>query len=128
MLIEEAARTKKAEEPIILDVRKIATICDYFFICSGSSIKKTQAIADGIIESLKKKKVLPWHTEGYREGKWVVLDYNTVIAHIFYTETRTFYNLERLWGDAPILKPHRSKKSRKCGSPQSSVINLSPRI
>ena len=82
-------------------MRGISDICDYFLICDGSSTRRVSAIADGISEELVKHDIAPFHVEGKREALWVLLDYRDVIAHIFYGTTRGFYNLERLWGDAP---------------------------
>jgi ribosome-associated protein len=106
-----------------MDMRKASNLCDYFFICGANSTRQAKAIADGIIEALKEKGIRPWHTEGYAEGRWIILDYNSVVAHIFYGELRSFYRLERLWGDAPrvvFAKPKRprcKKTSSKKKSP-----------
>lgn len=94
---------KKAEDIIILDVRKLTSITDFFVICSGNSDKQVKAITDVIIEELEKSNVKPWHKEGYQYLQWVLLDYVDVVAHIFQKETRDYYSLERLWGDAKII-------------------------
>jgi len=91
-------------------MRKTSDICDYFFICSATSSKHAQAVADGIIEALDKKKVKVWHKEGYQEGRWILLDVNAVIAHIFAQDAREFYRLERLWGGAVQVKAVRQAK------------------
>ncbi|MDD5448987.1 MAG: ribosome silencing factor [Candidatus Omnitrophica bacterium] len=114
LLIKQSADDKKAQEIIALDLRKASNLCDYFFICSAGSTRQAKAIADGIIESLKKKKVRPWHIEGYNEGRWVLLDYNTVVVHILHNEARSFYKLERLWGDAPHVTFPKTKKQTRC--------------
>jgi len=95
-------------------MRKASNLCDYFFICSANSTRQAKAIADGIIEALKEKNIRPLHSEGYDEGRWVLLDYNSVIAHIFCNETRSFYKLERLWGDAPRIDFSKPKKRKRC--------------
>lgn len=100
LLIGNSCLEKKAEEVVILDMQEVATFCDYFVIASASSFKKTRAIADYVEESLNRKRLRPDHTEGREEGSWIVLDYGSVVAHIFYAETKRFYDLERLWGDA----------------------------
>ena len=88
---------------MIVDMRKQRSICEYFVIASGRSTTQVKAISDNIVENLKncKNRVLPWHVEGDKEALWVLLDYGDVVVHIFYDETRKYYNLERLWGDAP---------------------------
>ncbi len=105
-----------------------SNLCDYFFICSATSTRQSKAIADGITESLKAKGTRPWHVEGYKEGQWILLDYNSVVVHIFHDDARSFYRLERLWGDAPLVdfsKPKKrptscKKRSSKKKSPASS--------
>ena len=94
---------KKAEDIIILDVRKLTSITDFFVICSGNSDKQVKAIADVILEGLEKLDFKPWHKEGYQYLQWVLLDYVDVVVHIFQKETRDYYSLERLWGDAKII-------------------------
>jgi len=93
-------------------MRRASDLCDYFFICSANTTKHSKAIADGIVEELKKKRVRPWHTEGLKEGSWIILDYNSVVAHIFFKDTRAFYKLERLWGDVPRVDFSMPKKKR----------------
>lgn len=95
------ALDKKAENVVIMDLRKISGFCDYFVIASAESTRKAGAIADGIIEGLHKKQVKLAHIEGQKEGIWVLLDFVDVVVHIFYKDARSFYDLERLWQDAP---------------------------
>ena len=102
LLAAKAAQSKKAERIIILKVGKISLITDYFLICSGDSDTQVKAIADAVAEKLKKEGVRLGHLEGYNEGRWVLLDFGDIVAHIFYEETRKFYDLERLWKDAEI--------------------------
>ncbi len=85
-------------------MRKVATFTDCFLICSADSAVQAQAIARAIQERLEKSRLSVWHLEGYKEGEWILLDYGDVIMHIFLEETRRFYNLEGLWGDAKVLK------------------------
>lgn len=94
----------KGIDPVILDVTKISDITRYYVIVSGSSNRHAHAIADHIEDELRKKKEKPWHVERDSDSTWVVLDYCDVIVHVFYAETRAYYNLERLWGDAPRLR------------------------
>ena len=104
LVIGKLALEKKAAEVVILDVRKVSAFCDYFVIAGAGSFKKNKAIADYIEESLDKKRVMPHHVEGKEDCQWILLDYGDVVAHLFYEETRRFYDLERLWGDAERLE------------------------
>lgn len=99
-------------------MRKMSSVCDYFVIASGASTTQVRAIADHIREKLRKKLEKLWHVEGQREASWLLLDYGDVVAHIFLDNTRRFYDLERLWGDAPQSrfeekKEERGKKKKK---------------
>ncbi len=99
-----AALEKKAKNIVILNVRKVSSISDYFIICSGSSDRQVQAISAAIEESLKKENRLPMGIEGDRIGKWVLLDYGDVVIHIFYEPIRELYDLDRLWSDVPRME------------------------
>ncbi len=96
-----AALCKKALNLVILEVKEISSFTDYFIVCSGKSSRQVKGIADFIKESLKKEGIYPLGTEGFPEGKWILLDYGDVIIHIFYEPVRDFYDLEGLWDDAP---------------------------
>ncbi|MBA3269641.1 MAG: ribosome silencing factor [Acidobacteria bacterium] len=96
----EAARGKKATEALVLDLRKTAAFTDFFLICTGSNPRQVHAIADGIEEALKAKKVRPTHVEGYQRAEWILLDYFDFVVHVFSTNARQFYGLDRLWGEA----------------------------
>lgn len=104
ILIARAAEDKKAEDAIVLDMRKVSTFCDYFVIASGGSDRKVKAIADGIEEALNKSGFSVHHKEGYEGASWILLDCDNVVAHIFYEQAREFYLLERLWSDAARVK------------------------
>ena len=93
-------------------MRAFPTVCDYFVIASGSSMTQVGAIADSIEEKLKSQKERLWHKEGAREALWILLDYGDVVAHVFYDETRRFYDLERLWSDAPHQRFKEVRKRR----------------
>jgi len=95
-----AAEDKKALDIVLLDLRKAAGFADYFLICSGGNARQIRAIADGIMEALAEDGARPAHVEGYERSEWVLLDYFDFIVHIFARETRLFYGLERLWGNA----------------------------
>lgn len=100
-MLSQAALDKKAEDLVILDVRGISTFTDYFVIMSGRSTRHVQGLADAIGQQMSKKRVVQGKVEGITEGHWVLLDYNDVVVHIFYHESRDFYDLEGLWHDAP---------------------------
>jgi ribosome-associated protein len=100
LLIAEAAYEKKAEDAVVMDVRGVSDITDFFIICSGNSTRMVKTIADNVIEKLEASGNKVEHIEGKREGLWILLDYGVVVAHIFYKSIREFYNLERLWADA----------------------------
>jgi len=102
--IAQAACDTKAENLTVLDLKKISGFTDYFVIATGTSDRQVQAICDNIHKSLKKMTVYPLVIEGYQEGHWILMDYGSVIVHIFYEETRNFYSLEKLWADAPRIK------------------------
>jgi ribosome-associated protein len=96
----KAAEDKKANELIVLDLRKAAGFTDYFVICSGTNPRQIRAIADSVIEALGAEGEKPAHIEGYERSEWILLDYFDFIVHVFAPETRMFYGLERLWGNA----------------------------
>ena len=97
----QAAQDKKALDLTLLDVREIASFTDSFIICSGTSSPQNQAISDEIHVRLKEQGRAPNHIEGYRQAEWILMDYSDFIVHIFSPKNRAFYNLERLWRDAP---------------------------
>ena len=92
---------KKGSDPVILDLRELFFITDYFIILSGNSDRHVRSIADFIEEVLYKKGFLPLSIEGFSEGKWILMDYDDIIIHIFQKEVREFYDLEGLWIDVP---------------------------
>ncbi len=97
----ELALERKAHDVVILDLRGISTATDYFVIAGGSSDVQVKAIAEHVVDELKKDSVRPEHSEGLRGGRWVLLDYVDFVVHVFHPEARAFYQLENLWGDAP---------------------------
>lgn len=101
--IAQLILNKKGYDIKILDIRKISTISDFFVICSAEVDKQVKAIADEVEEKLTKKGIKCFSKEGYETLNWVILDYFDVIVHIFRNETRNYYNLEKLWGDAPLI-------------------------
>lgn len=104
-LVSEIARyaaDKKAIDVVELDLRGVLGYTDYFLICSGNTGRQAKAIHDGILEGLKHEHdKLPRRVEGSAQGGWILMDYLDVVVHIFTPETREFYRLEQLWGEAP---------------------------
>ena len=110
MLCRDLAENRKAEDTVILDVRKISSITDYFVICTGTSEPHLRAIVDEITEELEREHQLsPRGTDGTINTSWVVLDFFDVIIHIMRKDVRELYNLEDLWGDAPKVKTRKKK-------------------
>jgi ribosome-associated protein len=101
--IIDICESKKAEDMVILDMRKCVSFTEYFVIASAESAIQARAVITAIEEKLKKKHIV-YHTEGYEEGNWILLDMGHIIVHLFLKELREFYNLELLWLDAPRVK------------------------
>ncbi len=102
-LAREAARltlTKRAEDVVILDLRELDGVCDYFVLATGQSEVQTRAIADAVDEGMRARGIRPWHTEGYEARRWILLDYVDFVVHVFHTRAREYYLLDKLWGDA----------------------------
>jgi len=99
--IASLALDKKGENVIILDVRGKTSYADYFVIASGDSERQVTAMAEHVETELRKEGLRPLGTEGTERGQWVLLDYGAVVAHLFFDEVRTFYDLEGLWTDVP---------------------------
>ena len=95
-----AASDKQASDVVVLDLRKAAGFTDFFVICSGTNSRQIRAIADGVAEALAAQGVKPSHIEGYGRSEWILLDYFDFVVHIFAPQSRVFYGLERLWGNA----------------------------
>ncbi len=120
LLCLKAALEKKALDPVILELKGVSSFTDYFFLCSGKSDRQVQAIAQGIEEALRKRGIHPLGREGTVEGKWILMDFEDVVVHIFLEPVRKFYDLEGLWMDAPRIdlkegvefdeRPYRAKK------------------
>ena len=103
-LCGNAALKKKAFDLLVLDIRESSSFADYFIMCSGNSNRQVQAIASAIELDLKKEGIYPLGIEGFNEGTWILLDYDEVIIHVFFQPVREFYQLERLWSDAPRIE------------------------
>ena len=105
-LCSHVALENKAEDLVILDVHELTSFTDYFIIMSGRSTSHVQGLADSIEKEMRAKRISSKFSEGLQEGHWVLLDYNDVVVHIFYKETRSFYDLDGLWHDAPKIEPN----------------------
>jgi ribosome-associated protein len=101
--IAEAAIDLGAEEIVALDVRKLTSFADTFLILTASSNRRARAIADSIGEAMVKRDENPRGVEGHDEGRWILIDLDDVIVHIFLDDVRREYDLERLWSDAPVI-------------------------
>jgi ribosome-associated protein len=115
-LMAEAADEKKAYDILILDLRGLTYLADYFVICSGSNTTQVGAIADQIMQVLAMQGVRTSHVEGQAGSTWVLMDYGDVVVHIFDEQARIYYSLEKLWNDAPRVA-HRVDRRRLQGAP-----------
>ena len=114
--IAQLALTKKASDVVVMDLRTLTDMTDFFVICSGDADVQVKAIADAIIDGTSSLGVNAWHREGLSQRQWVLLDYVDIVVHIFVKESREFYNLEKIWGDAKtelvVDKPPRKAAPR----------------
>lgn len=95
---------KLAEDIVLLDIRELSVVADYFVICSGNSERQLKAIVDGLLrETRTQHQMKPWYVEGEADTGWVLLDFGDVIVHAFSPQLRHYYNLEELWSEAPVL-------------------------
>ena len=99
-----AALDKKASDVVVLDLRGTPAFTDFFILCSGHNQRQVKAIADAVEDTLRAARVRPAHVEGYERAEWVLMDFFTFIVHVFTPQTRSFYSLERLWGDAERIE------------------------
>lgn len=99
----DAALSKKAHDVTVMDMRAVSGVADYFVVCTGDSDLQIRAIADAVQEQIREAcSERPWHVEGREHLQWVLMDYVDLVVHVFTAEKRAFYDLERLWGDAPV--------------------------
>ena len=106
-IAEQAALSmlaKNAVDVMIIDLRGLSSITDYFVIGTAGSEPQTKAVVEQVTADLKERETAPWHSEGKQSWRWVLLDYVDVVVHVFRDEVRAFYGLERLWGDAPRVE------------------------
>ncbi len=124
--IAQLALTKKASDVLIMHMKSISDVTDYFVVCSGDSDTQVKAIADAIDTGMYLKGTRVWKSEGYQNLQWILLDYVDVVVHIFQKQVRGYYNLERLWGDARIQhvidEPPATKASSAKSAPRKSGI------
>lgn len=102
-LAREAARltlTRRAEDVVILDLRALEGVCDYFVLATGHSEIQVRAIADAVEAGLRERGIRPWHSEGFEARRWILLDYVDFVVHVFHAKAREYYLLDKLWGDA----------------------------
>jgi ribosome-associated protein len=99
--IAELTLTRKAADVLLMDLRGLTSMADYFVVCSADSDIQVKAIADAVEEGMEGKGIRPWHVES-GSANWILLDFVDVVLHVFHKNTRPFYNLEKLWGDAVI--------------------------
>lgn len=101
--VVDALVDRKAVDPVVLDLRGLCAATDYFVIVSGTSDAHVRGMAEHLVAALAPAGVEPHHVEGLQQGRWVLLDYVDFVVHVFHPELRDFYQLERLWGDAPVV-------------------------
>jgi ribosome-associated protein len=99
-LLRSAAADKKAWDTVVIDVRDLTSIADYFVICEGETDRQVRAIADGMVEAAKAKELKPMAVDGYDDATWILLDFDSVLAHVFLPGERSYYDLESLWAPA----------------------------
>ncbi|HEY3083885.1 MAG TPA: ribosome silencing factor [Candidatus Dormibacteraeota bacterium] len=108
-LLRSAAAEKKAWDPVVIDVREQTQVADYFVICEGETDRQVRAIADGMMEAAKARNRRPLAVDGYDDAGWILLDFDSVLAHVFLPGERSYYDLESLW--APAAKRRRRAAS-----------------
>ncbi|ASK63130.1 ribosome silencing factor [Virgibacillus phasianinus] len=99
-LVAEASDDKRAEDIIALDMKEVSLVADYFLICHGSNERQVQAIARAIKDAAEEQEISVKRMEGYEQARWILVDIGDVVCHVFHKDERSYYNLERLWGDA----------------------------
>lgn len=99
----EALEDRKGEDVHVIDISEISTLADYFIIASGTNINQVQALADNVQEVLGRAGFDAKNVEGYESGKWILLDFGDIIVHVFDSENRLFYDLERIWRDGKLI-------------------------
>ena len=123
----EAARSKKADDVMLLDLRKASAFTDFFVICTGQNPRQVQAIADAVEMALKGSGTRPSYVEGYERGEWVLLDYFDFIVHVFSGNARMFYGLERLWGAGERVElPEEARPAARTAADATAAAEPAP--
>jgi ribosome-associated protein len=112
LLCLEIIQERKAIDPVLMEVGRLASFTDYFLVASGASSRQVQAISQHMARRLREEGFRPFGVEGEQDGHWVLMDYGDVVIHLFYQPVREFYDLEGLWTEAPRVKPD-DKKNKK---------------
>ncbi|MCM3738674.1 ribosome silencing factor [Oceanobacillus luteolus] len=105
-LIADACDDKRAEDIIALDMNQVSLVADYFLICHGSTERQVQAIARGIKDKMDEHQIDVRRMEGFEQARWILIDVGDIVCHVFHKDERSYYNLERLWGDAEEVALH----------------------
>ena len=120
--------TKKAYDVVTMDLRGLTTMADFFVVCSADTDIQVKAVADAVAQGMKESGVVPWHRES-GDANWILLDFVDVVLHVFHKDTRGFYNLEKLWGDAKFESvAEQARKPAKKGSPRGSGSGQTGRL
>jgi ribosome-associated protein len=106
-LLKVAAVDKKAWDAVVMDIREKTSVADYFVVCEGETDRQVRAIADGMVEAAKAKDLRPLAVDGYDDATWILLDFDSVLAHVFLPGERSYYDLESLWAPAARRRKHR---------------------
>jgi ribosome-associated protein len=106
--IAQLACEKKASDIVILELTNLTILCDYFVMCTGESSPQIQAIVDHILENLSRIGIKPLCVEGHQQTRWILIDFGDVVVHVFDRDKRSYYEIEKLWLDAPRIKPELS--------------------
>ena len=125
-LFTKAVLGRKALDVVMLDVSRLTSLADTFIICSGRSNRQVSAIGEYIRTEMKKQGVTPLSIEGLKEGHWVLMDYGSVVIHVFYDPVRSFYDLEGLWADAPRISTPSLDDWRRASASENSAAPGSP--
>jgi ribosome-associated protein len=107
-LLRSAAVEKKAWDTVVIDIREKTSIADYFVVCEGETDRQVKAIADGMVEAAKEKDMKPLAVDGYEDATWILLDFDSVLAHVFLPGERSYYDLESLWAPAAKRRTRRA--------------------
>ncbi|MDC3413319.1 ribosome silencing factor [Aquibacillus sp. 3ASR75-11] len=103
-LAVKACDEKRGEDIVLLDMQQVSLVSDYFLICHGNNERQVQAIAKEVQEKAEENERIVKRLEGFEQARWVLVDLGDVVCHIFHKDERQYYNLERLWGDAPLVE------------------------